>query len=244
MRIKRGTGVTFIDEKNEKETFHTYKDYGLILLDKSAPFPEPKTEYVDIPNRDGSIDLTGALGDRFVRYYNRTVEFTLVDLNYQERFNARFSRMARDIHGKRMKIIFDADPSYYYIGRVVMGPVSKHGLRGDLTVTCDCEPYKYSVVKSSDPWIWDTFNFETGIVTEGGAYTVRGSLTVTVNPGDIPVTPTFICSAQMKLTLRGETYTLPSGSSLNYDIYLRPGENELTFTGNGTVTIDYRGGAF
>lgn len=47
----------------------------------------------------------------------------------------------------------------------------------------------------------------------------------------------------MKVTHEGNTYSLPAGETTVYDIRLQEGDNYVTFTGNGTVKISYRGGS-
>jgi hypothetical protein len=47
----------------------------------------------------------------------------------------------------------------------------------------------------------------------------------------------------MQVTYNGITYDLPKGKSKVFDIWLGMGDNILIFTGNGTVSIDYRGGS-
>ena len=46
------TGVTFDDR------IHTERDWGLKLISIYIPMPDPKTQTVDIPGGDGTIDLT------------------------------------------------------------------------------------------------------------------------------------------------------------------------------------------
>jgi hypothetical protein len=47
----------------------------------------------------------------------------------------------------------------------------------------------------------------------------------------------------MNVTFEGETYLLKAGEQKVYDIFFAEGENTLTFTGNGTISIDYIGGS-
>ena len=58
----------------------------------------------------------------------------------------------------------------------------------------------------------------------------------------MPVVPKFICSADMDIEFNGSVFRLSAGETMNYDIILSGGENQLIFTGQGTVTIEYRGG--
>ena len=46
----------------------------------------------------------------------------------------------------------------------------------------------------------------------------------------------------MNVTYNNKTVTVGIGSTVLYDFEFREGENTITLTGNGTVTISYRGG--
>ena len=47
----------------------------------------------------------------------------------------------------------------------------------------------------------------------------------------------------MSVKLNNKTYNLNVGENIMYDMPLKEGYNILIFTGNGTVSIDYRGGS-
>ena len=55
--------------------------------------------------------------------------------------------------------------------------------------------------------------------------------------------PNFIASAPMTVEFKGETFNLKEGSQKVYGIFFEEGYNEMTFKGNGTITIDYIGGS-
>ena len=57
------------------------------------------------------------------------------------------------------------------------------------------------------------------------------------------VIPVFDCSEEMTVSYNGIIYNLPKGKSKSPDLLLGEGDNTLIFTGNGTVSVDYRGGS-
>lgn len=238
MRIH--SGVTFININDESEVYHTYDDFGLILESTELTYPEAKRETIDVPGRDGVIDLTGRLAGE-VRFYNRTLTLNLVDLADRKHYSAYASLLASFLYGKELKIILDKDKSYYYRGRIVIGsfePFGKTDSSG-ITVECDVEPFKYAIESTAERWKWDPFNFYTGVITNYADIRVNGQATITIDAGDKSLSPTFICSTSMVLQLRGDTFPLTSGRNYNNEIILKPGKNTLTFIGNGTVTIDF-----
>ena len=109
-------------------------------------------------------------------------------------------------------------------------------------MTGTMNPYKYELTSSAEDWLWDTLDFETGIIREYSDMIVDGELTVSIEGTPLTVIPVITASNSMKVAFGGQTYDLKAGQNKFYGIKLRKGENTLTFTGNGTVTIDYRGG--
>lgn len=227
-------GITF-------GTKHSYHDFGLILSEKDIGLPEPKTETVSVIGRNGDLDLTEALGDD-VKFENRKLQFKFSLINGAGNWTAVLSNLSNYLHGKKMQIIMDADKTFYYWGRCKINKFQTDRTLAIITVDCDVEPYKVEVNSASEPWIWDTFSFVNGII-HINEVTVSGSLTVNLINRVKIVSPTFVCSAAMTVTHEGNTYSLPQGTTTVYDIRLKEGDNYVTFKGNGTVKINYRGGS-
>lgn len=130
-------GVKFDDK-------HT-STYGIVLSGKTIDPPEPKTESVDIPGADGSIDMTEFLGS--VKYKNRKIRlyFSVVNKLNAELLET-YSAILADLHGKRFEsIILDDDPGYKYSGRVTGVTLSSSDSVPRISIEADCEPYKQSV---------------------------------------------------------------------------------------------------
>lgn len=241
-----GGGVTFIDPANESNRWHTYNDYGFVLRALDLTEPEPYTQFVEIPFRDGSLDMSAPYGEEYVSYNDRYLTITLTTLTFRQEFMARFGRLANNILGRRLKIILDKDQNYYYLGRCIsFGQVNVEGDMASSDISFRLEPYKYSIYSAGDRWKWDPFNFYTDMALDMGSYTVSGSLTKVLRVGAKDVYPTITVSSDMTLEFNGKTYQLTKGSTTNYDIRLKAEvDNVLVFKGNGTVTIDYQGGRF
>lgn len=232
-------GVTFGDK-------HSYRDWGLIL--KSRPVispPSPKTLYIDIPGSDGVLDLTESLtGD--VKFENRTItcEFNVID--NRKRWSNIYSEILDYLHGRQMKIMLDEDPTYYYVGRFQVNEWKSDKVTSLITIEGNVEPYKLEVCGSLDDWEWDSFNFETGIIRQWKDLTVEDSLTITVVGTRKTVVPSFIVQSNdgsgMTVTFDGRTYNLSDGVNRVVNINIKQETQTLVFTGNGTVSIDYRGG--
>ena len=59
-----------------------------------------------------------------------------------------YSAVMNAIHGKRLQIVLDDDPDYYWLGRVHVGdPKSDKGAM-TFEITATVEPYKYELYGS------------------------------------------------------------------------------------------------
>ena len=221
---------------------HSYDDWGLILSSKTISPPVPKTNNVSVPLMDGTIDLTEILTED-IKYEDRNLKFTFSVVDKRKSWAEKISEIENYIHGKRMKIVCDDDPAFYYIGRVSVDNWNSDSRVGKLVVNCTVEPFKYDILSSAVDWEWDIFDFEQGIINETGEMIVDGTRTITLICRRKRMFPIFTASAAMTVKFDGVTYNLPAGSNKIYDIFLCEGKNELTFTGNGTVSIDYIGGS-
>lgn len=236
MRDSKTNGVYFNDD-------HTYYTWGLMLTNVTIGMPAPKTNLVDIPGADGSLDLTEALTGE-IPYENRTLtfEFATTEQFSEATWANLLSTIAYQIHGKRIKINLDEDREWYYMGRCQIDTFETNRLESKITIVCDCDPYKYDINSPGQPWLWDPFSFVDGIIYND-QHEVNGTLTVEYANRRKRITPTFICSVAMTLTFKGVDYSLKAGENIIYDITFGPNETvELTFTGNGTVSIAYEEG--
>ena len=216
---------------------HSYRDWGIILSSKVISPPEPQINKVDVPLRDGSIDLTEALTSD-VKYKDRTItlNFTVTD---RSTWTAKVSEIQNYLHGKQLKIVFDDDLAFYYFGRVSVNKWATDKAIGSLAVECKVEPFKYDMFSSAVDWEWDIFDFNEGILNETGQLIVDGETTIPLICRRKRMFPIFTASTAMTVEFEGEVFDLAKGEQKLYGLFLHEGVNELTFKGNGTVSIDY-----
>ncbi len=220
---------------------HTYDDWDLVCTRIEISDPERKTYFVEIPGRDGVIDLSEALvGD--VKYGNRELRMEFVRRqNNRTRWHLRSSDILDYCHGQRRKLILDSDRSYYYEGRLRAETEKDFKGVDCFTISVTADPYKYERYSSLEPWVWDTFCFEDGIIRDYKDLEVNGSMTLLIPGRRKKIVPVIDCSVGMTLEYGGRTYYLPAGRSKIVDLQLGAGEHYLTFQGNGMVSVEYRG---
>lgn len=230
--------VKFIDGSGQE--YLSFDDWGLKLEHVSVSFPEPKLDMVDIPGVNGLADLTEINGP--VTYNNRSVMLSYSLVTDYAEWHLLASRIAAALHGKKMKCILPDDKNYYYEGRFTLETSKDTEVVTNVIITGNVEPYKMEVQSSLEPWRWDTFSFVDGVIRSYGNVNVNGSDTLIIVGLDKPVVPLIVSSTSMKVEFEGETYDLQAGNNMIYDIVITAGENLLKFTGNGAVSVEYRGG--
>lgn len=221
---------------------HTGKDYGLEWVNPlKLEFPDAKGDSIDLPGQDGNLDLTPFWGD--VKYKNRKAELHFrYDGDYTS-WHIVSSRIANDLHGQRCKVICDTEPDFVYYATVSVEAEKENLMDCDIAIILDADPYKYERYGSLEKWVWGTFSFRTGIIRDYNSLAVDGTLSLTVPGRRKKVVPVFECSEAMTVEYAGQAYGLPAGRSKILDLQLGEGEHVLTFTGSGTVSVDYRGGS-
>lgn len=222
-------------------TKNSYRDFGLILSSKEIGLPEPKTEIVDLPGADGVINLTEFLSDD-IKYKQRQLQFTFTVIDPINTWYAKLSQVTNYIHGRKLKIVIDCDKGYYYEGRCTVNQFKTSKRLAIIVIDAEVDPYKMEMNSSSTPWVWDTFSFLDGIIYLN-TVTVNGSETVNLRNRRKIVSPTFTTNADMQVEHNGIKYDLPTGKTTVLGIRLQEGDNYITLIGNGTVTIDYKGGS-
>lgn len=232
-------GVTFGSK-------HSYRDWGLYL--KSRPVispPSPKTVYVDLPGSDGQLDLTEALTGE-VKYDPRDVKCEFVVIAARQRWDSIYSDIMDYLHGQQMEFVTDEDNEYMYRGRFKVDEWNSDKKTATIEISGVVEPYKLERISSLDDWVWDTFNFETGIIRELKEIRIDGEKIVEIPGSRMSVIPTFIVTSDnkdgMSVTYKNKTYTLEDGKNIIPYISIDKEGISLQLSGSGTVSIDYRGG--
>lgn len=233
----KGQHAVIFGDKNSWKDWH--------LIPSSRPvfvMPEVKTNFVDLPGTDSGIDLSEAVSGYPV-YKNRNGSFKFVVDPDWKNWPTAYSEIASYLHGKRLRAILTDDPTYFYEGRFWISAWDSGNAVTSITINYDVEPYKRNVIGTLDEWIWDSFNFETGVIQNYKLVSVNGSLNLTILGSARRVSPIFTVTADMTLTFNGATYPIKKGTSKIYGVTFGDGENVVTVTGNGTISIDYRGGS-
>lgn len=236
-------GITFISASGISK--HTWRDWKIVPTSRPVFSPPTvKKVQVDIPGADGILDMTESLTGE-VQYNNRTGSIEFQVENKSSWYDV-YSDILDYLHGQQMRAVLDDEHAYYYIGRFSINEWKSDKYRSKIVMDYDVEPYKMEAFSSLEDWEWDLFSFETGIIREYKNLRVDESLTFVIEGRRKSVIPAFIVASDdgtgLKVKFNGVNYDLPDGTTRVVNIVTKSRKNTLVFSGNGTVSIDYRGG--
>ena len=241
-------GISIYVEDSGK-TYHTLDDWGCALGNNNyIGDPEMETTYITVPGRNGMIDASEAVSGRRI-YKKRALSFELAAVHSRLSWDGVISALRNNVNGRVCHLILDNDQNYFWKGRVYINGFDRFRELGTFRLEVPvADPYKYDVVSSAEPWLWDPFNFETGVITQQGAEVISGSGSISIPHGHMPTCPTFmvsnLLSSSFKVSVDVVEFPLSVGSNVVPSI-LVGGENDvrLDFTGSATVQVVYRGGS-
>lgn len=202
---------------------HSYDEWGLILTEKELKSPDIKTYTVDIEGINGVLDFTDFFGA--VKYENRQLTFKFIAPKVEPQgFLYLYSLVQETLHGKKMQVILDDDPAWFYYGRVSINEWKSNKGVGEIVIEVDAEPFKQSISETS--------------VTRS----VNSSAGITLENDKMPVVPTITTNAEMLLDFGSYNEIFPAGTFQVPEIELGEGSNYVYVEGTGTITFKYRKG--
>lgn len=124
---------------------NTWKDWHLIPSSRPVVNPpNKKKKIVDIPGADGSLDLSDVVSGGPV-YENRNGQIEFIVENNFRKWNELYSEIMNYLHGKKMNMILEDDPDYYYQGVFYVINWDSGSNFSTITIEYDVKPYKYKI---------------------------------------------------------------------------------------------------
>lgn len=210
-------GVTFGD-------FHSYTDFKLILTSKEIGSPAVKVRKIEIEGADSELDYTEFFGEP--KYENATHKFEFSTIVPQSRFLSLYSSIKNALHGKKMRIILDDDPLFYYLGRLHVSQFTNDKNIGMISIDADCEPYKYKLEKTSI------------------SKAINGTETITITNSRKRAVPDVLIETEsgIRIEYKGNIWDLGNGAYKLPELELLEGKNAVTLTGVGTIGFTWQEG--
>ncbi len=204
----------------------TLKSMGLILLaDLKIGVPTLKSNIIDIPGADGSVNMSYVISDGEPRYSNRDITFSLFKSTDELSFSETFSRLLSLCHGREQTLILPNDRTHYYKGLFSIGERSGYN-SCTIPVSVSADPYAYKI---------ELTTLEITIPESG-------KTDVYLYNEMRPVIPEFSATEAVTVSFGNSQYTLPAGTSHIPALKLKAGDNVITLEGNAgsKVTVSYR----
>lgn len=203
---------------------HSFYDLNLILAPFTPAPAEPKLNFLEIPGRDGLLDITEANGE--VKFNSREFVFTFtVAPGDTLTFDERVSAVSNALNGLRCKITIDRDPDYYWQGRCVLSEYDQDKNIGQIEVTATVDPYK---LKQNATVVSVALSAE--------------EKTVVLANSRMTVVPTVECTGEAIVTFGDAVNTLETGTHRIPALRFLKGENVLKLSGTGEITFTYQEG--
>lgn len=194
--------VTF-NGKNSFSDWHLVPDGRPVIA-----MPEVNKTIVEVPGASEVYDFSEYLTG-YPTYKNRTGDMAFHVLNDYGDWQQRYGEIANHIHGKRIRVSLEDDPTHYYMGRVSIGSWTSNndGTWSDISFSYDLDPYRY---RNTDIVLTQTLN--------GESY-ARFALN-TSNIGRMPTIPKFTAtnngnSSGISIRLTNPELSLTASESIN-----------------------------
>lgn len=152
--------LTFYDDHGTRNTFD---DWNLVPTERPS-FQPPSYEptMLEIPGRNGLLDVSESLTG-FPIYGNRTGNWEFLIYDSPLPWYETYSRVMNYLHGRRKKVFMEEEDAYEYEGRFKVSKFETGKTYSTIGIDYDLQPYKLSKWSTIEPWLWDPFNFQTGI---------------------------------------------------------------------------------
>ena len=210
-------------------TYDTHLNGPWTLSAWSLSPAEYQANYVEVPGRNGALDLSTALTDGEPRYNSRTLEATLErsDGTRLER-EAAIETMINWLDGWKMDIYLPDDELHYITGRVHVAKEYNDPAHAAVTITATVDPWRYNKNETAYHFMAEMDAEKTALLTNQGRRTVVPLLEIT---GD---------SAQVLLTVGTASWSLGPGTYQLPDLVVRQGGTEIKYQGSGELFFRYR----
>ena len=136
-------------------------------------------------------------------------------------------------------LIDDNLPGYYYKAECISTEFEDLVKIGKLKATFTAYPFKVGEAYEGNN-LWDSFNFELDVLQDT-KFTVNDVLNVSIyNHSSIDIEHVVVASSQFEVIKDNISYLFEAGESKNYRFKFKPGVNNLTLKGNGTIEFKFR----
>lgn len=128
-----------------KGTRNTWDDYHMIPSSRPIiVLPEAIFDFVEVPGRNGKLDMTGFLTDGSSPSYGQrsnSIEFYIPD-EYADQYQEKLMDLAAFLHGQRLDMTMEGDPGWTYHGRWKVNQWKSDKSWSVVTLDYELDPFK------------------------------------------------------------------------------------------------------
>lgn len=199
---------------------YTNEDFSCDYIHWECSPPVAKREIVEVPLRDGYIDVSQYIDNTLVAYGPRTLTIGLEIRGLRGEWPAIYSKIMQKIHGRSGIIKRSEDPDWQWEGWAAVGDLEDHRASAGVTITVTAQPYK-----------------ERCIAKQVYSGTPRNGKTFTVNVESGRGALSFWANEPVVVEYAGQFYTYNNEWTL---LNLYTNEAEMTVTCNQKVSVYFR----
>lgn len=196
---------------------YSVDDYRAIMNYARITTPTVKENYVDIPGGNSSLDLTEAVSG--VTFNDGQISFKFTFFKEEDR-----SRMRNELHGRKLQIVLEREPEYFYDGRLFCRDGDYTGCIFELYIDARVAPYK------QEKQI--TLHMEE----------ITAAKDILLDNDRMPSIPVITVEGNIRLTYGGISVQLSDGVYTIPEITLLDGLNRIHAEGKGSIKLQYRKG--
>lgn len=253
----------------EPQTKNTWNDF--YSYPTSRPYiatPTVKENYVDVPGLNGSLDFSESLTG-YPTYNNRTGTISFVmDNSLPVDWDYMFARIKSFLNGQKVYMFtsLESEPyrgfnnenspseethdysgswePWYYEGRFKVSDLTSNPENSSWDIEYNVKPYRFYYLDTSQDWIWDIFNFDTGIMYKEVFQDIEingyKNIDIANIVGNAPTVPEITVNATSEFNgVKGMNVSFicdRSNKKVTTPIFLKNGthkRSEFLFIGNG-----------
>lgn len=204
-----------IDDKRSFEDWGAWTNGHWVLSS-----PRVKTKFLDLPARDGALDLTEVLAGE-PRFDNRTLSWSLIfPFALKDSWDDIRGEILNFCHGRRKRIFLPGKDDRYLMGRIECGNLtfSHNATVATLPMTAICDPH---------------FNLDFD-----KTFTFNDTYTTTIYGGARTVTPEIVTNQAVEITINSVTVFIPEAGTWRLpELVLVSGANEVVMRNMQDVGI-------
>lgn len=186
---------------------NTWEDWGLVGSSRPTVAPaKPISNLIKVTGMSGFYNASEILTG-YPLYESRNGSFEFIVLNKWNKPDAKrwtdiYNEVCEYLNGQELCCVFEDEPDYFYQGVFAVNEFASGEYNSTITIDYELQPYKFARQMSDDDWIWDLFNFETGIVPDPVFNDIQVSYGHTAQltdlagrVGQMPIVPEIVVSS-------------------------------------------------